>query len=343
MGSRTAQFLLMVCVMLGVNGCQAKNDAMLPVRILPGPSGPFEYDDVEWLDHGLVVEYLPQDRSKRYLLSAKLGRVDVQSGKLEMLRLPDYPGCEHNGFEAPVRMPDGRLAYIVRCLPPGVYVWQLYMMAFDPQTEHVTPLLSYTLPSRQVGSGGYSWNPDMSRGITSDGNGAGLSEQLYWITPDHWEPLDVGLPQALGSDWSPDGTKIAFVGAPEQGLEGVGRADAVFNLYLMKPDGSDRHSLLTGFRYPSPVSWSRDSHWIVFNATFGRLLTQTGLWLVDVDTGKRFLIAPGYFSTPAWSPDGSQLVSLQTTGSYPNDHTKLVILDIGKLLERLRNKAKIVR
>src|SRR5262249_17535046 len=161
---------------------------------------------------------------------------------------------------------------------------QLYMMAYDTHTQEGTPLLKYALPSVLVGTGGYSWNPAMTRGITSDGNGRGLTEQLYWIAPDHWDKLNVGFPQAFSPAWSPGGRQIAFFGAPEQGLTGVARSDAVFNLYLMKPDGTNIDPLVQDFYHVASLAWSPDSRWIVFPATFGTLFKEEGLWLIEVGT-----------------------------------------------------------
>ena len=77
----------------------------------------------------------------------------------------------------------------------------------------------------------------MTRGITGDGRGRLLNDQLYWIAPERWEPLDVGMPQAYGAASSPDGRRIAFVGAPEQGRVGQEKLEL---LVQPLPDGGRR-------------------------------------------------------------------------------------------------------
>ncbi|BCX05927.1 MAG: hypothetical protein KatS3mg053_3865 [Candidatus Roseilinea sp.] len=223
----------------------AHRNMAVQIVIVPGPPG--AYGSPTWVDEGLVVGIRDDCQ---HVFCTRLYYLKPDGSERRMLSLPDQAGCDRNGFEDPARLPDGRLGYILRCGPTGEFRDVLYMMAYNLDTEQVTPLLSYPLPSPLVGTGGYSWNPEMTRGITSDGNGRTLYEQLYWIEPDHWESLDIGFPQAYGAAWSPDGQQIAFFGAPEQGLEGIDRLDAVYNLYLMKPDGTDVRPLVTHVTQP---------------------------------------------------------------------------------------------
>lgn len=307
----------------------ARRNTAVQIVTVPGPSG--IYMVPEWLIDGLVVEYQTSDC--RHAFCSRLYALKPDGSERRELSLPNQAGCDRNGFEAPTPLPDGRLGYILRCGPTGEFRDVLYMMAYDPNTEQTAPLLSYPLPSRLVGTGGYSWNPEMTRGITSDGNGRTLHEQLYWIEPDRWEPLDVGFPQAYGASWSPDGQQIAFFGAPEQGLEGIDRLDAVYNLYLMQPDGTDVRPLVEGFRYPDSPAWSPDGRWLVFSAMFGNLIKRKGLWLIEVATGDRRLIVAGDYGWAAWSPDGRQLVAVDSTDYAEKRQSRLVIIEIAPLLK----------
>jgi Tol biopolymer transport system component len=144
--------------------------------------------------------------------------------------------------------------------------------------------------------------------------------------------LDVGLPQAFAATWAPDGSRIAFLGAPDQGLTGVARADAVFNLYLMQPDGSQVHLLLQGLHDMASIAWSPDSRWIVLHASLTPERQDRGLWLVEVATGNYRQIARGDFAAPVWSPDGQRLAVIQHQGEYPNEQQQIVIAGVGTLL-----------
>jgi Tol biopolymer transport system component len=177
----------------------------------------------------------------------------------------------------------------------------------------------------------------MTRGITGDGRGRLLNDQLYWITPERWEPLDVGMPQAYGPAWSPDGRLIAFVGAPEQGRVGQEKLDSWYNLYLMEADGSGRRPLVEGFRFPSGLTWSPDGRWLVFSGRFGGLVAERGWWLVEAATGRRQLLTRAYVNDPAWSPDGQRLAAIQEIGeSRERRQGQIVIVEVGPLLAAAR-------
>lgn len=336
--------LALIVLVIMISGCyvlpelvgQMSDEAEVQVTEVPGPPGSYGY--TAWLDDGLVVDYW-REEDNRTIYSSRLWRLQPDGSDMEMLQLPAHPNCgsRYIGYEAPTRLPDGRLGYIVRCVPPNERLDQLYMMAYDFKTGHGTPLLSYPLPTRMVGSGGYSWNPEMTRGINSDGEGRTLEEQLYWITPDDWMPLDLSFPQAYGGAWSPDGQQIAFVAAPEQGRSGIARLDSVYNLYLMSPDGTEVRPLVKGFRYPLNPDWSPDSRWLTLSATFNQPMKQEeGLWLIEAATGKVYQLMSGRIGWAVWSPDGQRLAAVDSTGRSPdNSQNRVIIVEIGPLLDRL--------
>jgi Tol biopolymer transport system component len=282
--------------------------------------------DVAWIGNKLAVQIVPFNPASGF--ESRIWLIDPESGDAEVLALPNRSDCERQGFEAPTRLSNGNLGYVVRCLLPNERVEQLFMMSYDFRRKVTASLLSYPLPSSQIGTGGFSWNPKMTRGITSDGVGRGLSEQLYWITPERSEKLLLGFPQAFSASWSPNGERIAFVAANEQGLSGQGRINAVFNLYLMQTDTTNLRALVSGFRNPYSISWSPNNKWIVFPAMFGNVLKEEGLWLVNVDTGERRKLINGSFSASAWSPKGDQLAVIRYSGSYPNLRQQVVIYNV---------------
>lgn len=189
------------------------------------------------------------------------------------------------------------------------------MHSYDFASKQTTPLLGYILPFVQPPSGGYSFRPDMTYGITSDGNGVTLEEQMYWLRPDGVEKIDLGFPQAWGGKFRPDGEMIAFLAAPEQGRSGVARLDSVYNLYLMDAEGQNVRPLVKHLRYPEGLAWSPDGQWIAFRSKRTDIPFQDGIWLVHVDTGETKLLVRGSFGNPSWSPNGEEILAVR----YSND------------------------
>ena len=131
---------------------------------------------------------------------------------------------------------------------------------------------------------------------------------------------------AYGPTWSADGRRIAY-------LEVVGRAGSSesHRLHVVNADGSGDHTLLAASRAtwaPGghaliwPPTWSPDGRRIAFSrATRYRATdppwTAFEIYVINPDgTGLRRLTRTTvpYNISPAWSPDGKQIVSL----SLPN-------------------------
>ena len=113
------------------------------------------------------------------------------------------------------------------------------------------------------------------------------------------------IQQALASAWSPDGKRIAVMGYKDIEEYQPG-------LYLARPDGSDTYNIafeLDQLR-STRFSWSPDGRYLVYSGYFsrsnGRVIT--GLFVHDVETGKRRLITEGQVAMdPAWSPLGDRI------------------------------------
>ena len=96
--------------------------------------------------------------------------------------------------------------------------------------------------------------------------------------------------------WSPDGTRIAF----------VTNGDESFDLFSMRPDGTDRRQLThtIGISERRPA-WSPDGSRIAFSGSH-----RTSGWHVNLmraDGAGVHVLVDAYSLDPAWSPDGSRL------------------------------------
>lgn len=318
----------------GRAGAARVSITMTPV---PLPQGR-EAVSVAWLDAGLVAELQPLDGANA--LTGRLWLMPLDGSAAEPLPIPKHPGCDGQSFRRPARLPDGRLGYLVHCFPNRSALSVVHLMAYDQRAGRAEDLLSSPLKSTGPGRGDYAWDPTMRRGITDDG--VGLKEQLFWFTRDGKQLLDIGMSRAYGVAWSPSGAQIALLGALPQGLSGPASADAVFNLYLMRPDGTGLRPLVEGIRYPGQTAWSPDGRWLVFA---GQILAAskrpTGLWLGEVATGRYELITTGSFGHPAWSPENSRLAVVEWSDSMWGRPARLLVIEVGPIIHRLELSASL--
>jgi Tol biopolymer transport system component len=140
-----------------------------------------------------------------------------------------------------------------------------------------------------------SWSPDGSRIAVAaravahgrtivivDAAGGGTQA----ILDGHWESVS----------WSPDGSRLVAVGFPQ--LEG-----SQFDVYTMRPDGTDLEQLTDDAAVEHNPSWSPDGTKIVFDT--GEEY-ERDVYVMDADGSDLHAVteAPGLDFFPVWSPDG---------------------------------------
>jgi Tol biopolymer transport system component len=106
--------------------------------------------------------------------------------------------------------------------------------------------------------------------------------------------------------WSPGGSFLAFSRIRE-----FGEFDFAGAIYTVRRDGTGVTRILTP-EFDRDVAWSPDGAKIAFTSV--RPFSQSGVYVADADgTDEMFLHAGG---SPAWSPDGLQLVLQDVDGLY---------------------------
>ena len=124
-------------------------------------------------------------------------------------------------------------------------------------------------------------------------------------------------------DWSPDGTKIAFVSS---------RDGAGSQIYVMDADGKNVIKLTDGPRHKGDPDWSPDGGKIAFTVQAG----PSHIAVIDVD-GKNREMLVDQARKPSWSPDGKKIAFVSERGAHhDHDHDIFVIGAHGQGLENVK-------
>jgi Tol biopolymer transport system component len=155
------------------------------------------------------------------------------------------------------------------------------------------------------------WAPDGQRIVFVRSAGAGRTE-IWLVNADGTgtRPLDQDHPYAEHPRWSPDGRWIAYQVQTSTNIYSGRRAHTTFELWLVRPDGSERFRLVKGdlplendnpqYKIASGTwSWSPDSRRIAY--------VRNGIRIVEVPTGRTYYRGRG--QDVAWSPDGRRLAA----------------------------------
>ncbi len=193
---------------------------------------------------------------------------------------------------------------------PGEDRWSVWVMSSDGSER--TRL--------STGQSGFlsapSWSPDGSRiAFASDQGGT----SNIWVMDVDGSNLVNVTPQDEKDHspaWSPDGEWIAFASV---------RDSLYWELYLMRPDGSDVQRL-TWWEDASDLSpsWSPDTTRLAFASK------RDGNWEVytmdrDGSNLSRLTDDPADDTNPAWSPDGSRIAFVSTRDGFAEIYVMPVI------------------
>lgn len=297
------------------------------------------YSDVAWLsDDHLVVVSRPLDNENQ---GYDLGSINLSS--VDGLAIEPFDtGIEPCGLKfvgSPVRIADGMLAFMRSC--PKQSQWYKNLFLWQGKGKSAVLLYDFELPGDAVL---YTFDPDMTQGIFS--TQTGIADQLFWLDSDGYSQIDLAMDRAMAPAWSPDGSRIVFLGALDlpgsAGPDWAARPNTLWSIPASCAetlDGckNDATALVSDLHNTLKVKWDPTGTWLVFDGAVSSY--GAGIWLFNPASQELFQIAVGIYVKPEWSPDGQKVVVLAPSvateaDGYGSELWRLMVLDVGDIINQ---------
>jgi Tol biopolymer transport system component len=156
-------------------------------------------------------------------------------------------------------------------------------------------------PRANVNAGAVDWSS--ANRLAFDGTApSGAEDGIYTMAVDGGRLRRVTDGPDLFPEWSPEGTRIAFVrgGYAESTDDDPSPAYANRNVWVANSDGSGLRQVSDG-RWHGSADWSPDGQRVVSNSN-------SGVVELGVDGSDRRVLLEGEYGDQSWSPDGEALV-----------------------------------
>jgi Tol biopolymer transport system component len=269
-------------------------------------------------DSGLTATaVIPEGDDAVFALSTYVGDiVTSRADGTDLRRLTDGPGTK----SGPVWSPDGtRIAY---------HLWQDgadSLVVMDAGGGNSSTLATNSYPSEGCSDWqGLAWSPDGTSLTFPTRDGCEGAYDLSIVAADGSSQATRLLApgtNSLHASWSPDGTRIAYLGSEGSGDVGLyvvetSPEDALSGDLQGRVIAPDLGPVLTNLANPvfgyvhSPPGWSPDGTQVAVAAVTERLV-QPGFHIVNADgSGERINVEDAGY--PTWSPDGQRLAFHRT-------------------------------
>lgn len=148
-----------------------------------------------------------------------------------------------------------------------------------------------------------------------------IGAPTIWIADADGQNADqLGTGPSFFSDWSPDGTRIAFDFEDDSGV----------HIATIGVDGQQRQTLISEPGIQDSPDWSPDGQWVAYNAMDASLpYFSTSIWMVRADgTDARRITSGGFDVEPVFSPDSSRIAFTRIVEDGDEDHPQINSLHV---------------
>jgi hypothetical protein len=297
---------------------------------------PADYGSLVWADDDtLVLDWNPPALADGRNQGRRLVALDLEdTAHRELAHEVSNADCDFIEESAPARLVDGRIAFLRHCIVYDAPSEPTEIAAIDLESGRQERLAALGDPwvgeGWRAGINHFSFRPGTAEGVV--GFGSRICDGIAWLAVAGVNPIDFPLSNPPGANladiwtldcaeavnareptWSPDGTRIALLIAPEaRGRGDWDRMDAPYDLDLVDPIAGTLTRLATGLFDGLQLAWSPDGTTIAVITGTERVVG-TVTWLIPATGGTPRRLALDHdasLSAVAWSPDGTRLAGL---------------------------------
>jgi Tol biopolymer transport system component len=108
--------------------------------------------------------------------------------------------------------------------------------------------------------------------------------------------------------WSPDGQRIIYCSARDNPNQTSAPEGEIYEIYTIKPDGSDPKRITSDKGINTYPSYSPDGRQILFRKVLGEKNSEVFVMNADSSSQRNLTNNPAFDAWPRWSPDGKKIV-----------------------------------
>jgi len=243
----------------------------------------------------------------------------VSWASVELVDLSRFPEDSHSQEIAPL---SERNAFGVEWSPDGKQIAfvspneETSIFLYDLLTKQIRRLTTDQLATEQW-DGDPLWSPDGGQiaFFRASSDDDGLVGQLYVMSPDGTNALQLTRDSPFDISWSPDGQQLLYISE-----------DSHDDLFVINVDGTNHRQLTeTEFCEASP-GWSPDGQTIAYLAAPDGV---ADIYLMNSDSGTTMKLTDSTvdFGQIAWSPDGEQIAAIGNIGTWDNYSQEIYLVD----------------